>query len=400
MNTSFKYSFLLIVSILVACTESFVIETQDFSSALVVEATISNEVKSQEIRLSKAFKLEEEGPFPETNAQVEVKDENSNTYVFTETSPGVYTSSAPFSTQNNTNYTLHIKTASGAIYESKPTKTTSNSQIESINVSLGKSIANEDEFRLNINSYDPTGISKYYRYTYEETYKIVAQNWSPLELAIVSRIPSIVERRTKIDQSKEVCYQTLASTDIIQTETTDKIEDRVSNFLVRNILTSDFKTGHRYSILIKQFVQSYEAHTYYEVLKKFSNNSNVLAQSQPGFFSSNIEAKTENGEKVLGFFEVTSVSSKRFFFNYRDFYEKGRPPYLTKCETLAPLNRLSTPMEEPPVPLILALETGNWLYFKDNDNADENNGPYLLTSKDCGDCTAFGTTVKPIFWED
>jgi len=125
-----------------------------------------------------------------------------------------------------------------------------------------------------------------------------------------------------------------------------------------------------------------------------------LAQSQPGFFSSNIEATTENGEKVLGFFEVTTVSSKRFFFNYRDFYETGRPEYITKCETLAPLNRLSTPMEEPPVPLILALESEKWLYFKDNENADENNGPFLLTSKDCGDCTAFGTTVKPSFWED
>ena len=383
-----KYSGLLgILCILFySCTDSFVIESIAQEDALVIEASITNENKNQIIYLSKAYKLTDSEEVPETNAIVVVKDENQVSYTFTETTPGTYVSNTKFSAQIGVNYQLSITTTNGKVYESKPEKTISNTVIENVNVELDGNIEGTQEFRLFVNSFDPTGNSKYYRYTYEETYKIEAPFWSPLEAIVNNGFVSIVQ---KADLNQKVCYQTNTSNTIIQTKTTDLSEDRVQ-FAVRRIPIDDYKISNRYSLLVKQYVQSYEAHTYYNVLNKFSNASDLLSQSQPGFFSSNIYSTTNNNEKVLGFFEVTSVSEKRVFINYRDYFPVDSSKYIDECYVIAPSDDIG-----------LLINEGKWIYYKSNENiSDEYPGPYLFVQKGCGDCTEYGTNIKPAFWVD
>lgn len=390
-----KYSGLLgILCILFySCTDSFVIESIAQEDALVIEASITNENKNQIIYLSKAYKLTDSEEVPETNAIVVVKDENQVSYTFTETTPGTYVSNTKFSAQIGVNYQLSITTTNGKVYESKPEKTISNTVIENVNVELDGNIEGTQEFRLFVNSFDPTGNSKYYRYTYEETYKIEAPFWSPLEAIVNNGFVSIVQ---KADLNQKVCYQTNTSNTIIQTKTTDLSEDRVQ-FAVRRIPVDDFIISHRYSILVRQHVQSYEAYTYYSVLNKFSNASDLLSQNQPGFFSSNIYSTTNENEKVIGYFEVTSVSEKRMFFNYRDFFPTGRPDYLETCYFVAPENK-NGPGGNP---LVLAIESKKWIYYDVNLNiTDSYPGPYQLIQKECGDCTIYGSNIKPDFWLD
>ena len=58
--------FITIILLLKACIEPFEVETKSFESALVIEATIINELKHQEITLSRTFKFEENGAIGET----------------------------------------------------------------------------------------------------------------------------------------------------------------------------------------------------------------------------------------------------------------------------------------------------------------------------------------------
>ena len=47
-----------------------------------------------------------------------------------------------------------------------------------------------------------------------------------------------------------------------------------------------------------------------------------------------------SNEKVLGFFDVSSVSSKRLFFNFREVFPSNLipgPPYFIDCNLFAPL---------------------------------------------------------------
>ncbi len=398
MKTRKNYLLLILLTVFIfSCTEAFIIEQNDFESALIVEATITDELKFQEIQVSRAYKLTEEENIPVTNAIIQVKDENNTTFDFIESSTGTYTSTKKFSAQRNTNYQLFIITESGETFESKLAKTSSQSVLNDVLVKINKSITGEDEFRMYVDSYDATGNSKYYKYTYEETYKVVVPFYSPYKANIINRYRPIIEIVKKTGLPKKICYQSKKSNTIIQTETTGLTEDRVQ-FLIRRIPINDFSISRRYSILVKQHVQSYEAYNYYKTLGKFSNTSSLLSQSQPGFFNGNVYSTSNKNSKVIGFFEVVSVSSKRIFFNYRDFFDAGRPPYPQTCESMAPE---ITHDYDPIVPLVLALESGKWIYYSENLKVSLiYPGPYILKPTGCGDCTVYGSNIKPSFWVD
>lgn len=396
-NNILKFVFILCLINLISCTEPFTIESYDFESVLVVEATITDENKKHTILLSKAFKISEDSPEHIENAIVKITDENNTEFTFTETSPGKYVSDIAFKAVTDINYKLSIATDDGNVYESNNSKTTSKSKIDNLSVSLEKNSLNEDEFSINVDSYDPERNSNYYKYSYEETYKIEAPYWSPLEAFISATTPPRVSIGNKIDKTKKICYNTQASNTIIQISTKDLSEDRLTKFPVRKVLASDFKVSHRYSINVRQQIQSYDAYNYYSILNKFSNASDLLSQSQPGFFNGNIKSMLNENERVLGFFEIAHVSEKRIFFNYRDFIAIGRPEYAEDCYKNAPTNSNGPGGND----LVITLQTGDWIYYAENKTvSDGYPGPYLLYPKGCGDCTIYGSNVKPDFWID
>lgn len=51
--------FLLLSLAITSCTEQYAFKTTDFESALVVEGTITNELKNQTIKVSQVYQLEE-----------------------------------------------------------------------------------------------------------------------------------------------------------------------------------------------------------------------------------------------------------------------------------------------------------------------------------------------------
>ena len=385
-----------------ACIEPFEVETATFENALVIEATITNELKHQEIILSKTFKFEENGPLGETGATVIIKDDTGNTYPFQESSNGKYISSSKFKAEPNKAYQLFVTTKDNKEYTSKTAQITGVTQIDNINVSKEISDLDVEEFNITVDSYDPAGASKYYRYTYEETYKIIAPFWAEYKLIIISQPPltPIVDHVKKtIGEENRICYNTKKNKEIILTETASFSENRISKFSVKKIPVTDFSVSHRYSILVKQYVQSLAAYTFYKTLNKFASEGSLLSQSQPGFFNGNVYAVANTKEKVLGFFDVSSVSEKRIFFNYRDFVDIGRPPYPYKCEIQA--RRLAVDFPTDSSDLIETIKKGDWIFYDVNENPNDIfPGPYLIVPKACGDCTVYGSKIKPAFWVD
>ena len=81
----YKISLLLLLTVTISsCTEQYVFQNTDFESALVVEGTITNELKNQTIRLSQVYQLEESGPRLEKGANVFISDDQGNEYQFEE----------------------------------------------------------------------------------------------------------------------------------------------------------------------------------------------------------------------------------------------------------------------------------------------------------------------------
>ena len=407
MSIKKTYRFLLLTIIVVAiysCVEPFDdFNTEIFESALVIEATITNELKPQEILLSRTFALEEDGPSPESNAIVKIIDDTQQEYLFQEMDAGKYVSTNAFKAESNTNYKLSIQTSDGKSYASETTVLSNTSHIDAV---YAKREFNKDTIEgisIFVDSFDPSRSSNYYRYTFEETYKIIAPNYSSLKLVFDEGSftdYNLIQR----PKQKKVCYKTVSSKAIIITNTNDLMEDRIDRFSVRFIKRDNFIISHRYSVLVKQFVQSREAFTYYETLKNLSEFESIFSENQSGFISGNVFSESYRNEKVIGFFQVSSVDSQRIFFDYTDLFpNEDLPPYAISCSGLiAPeVKNGCIPLPDGGeicnYPLFDNIQLG-FQYVTSNSDGMFGSGPFILSHRECGDCTALGKNEIPNFW--
>jgi hypothetical protein len=384
---------------LVSCVKEIDFETETFESALVIEASITNEEKNHEIKLSRTYRFEEDGPDPETNAIVKIVSANGD-ILFVESEAGNYVSVVAFRAMPNISYVLQIKTDDGQSYKSDETSLTQTTQIDAVYAVRETNDDGVNGMSIYIDTYDPTGNSNYYRYEYDETYKVIAPLWVDKDLIVVADdwpdcFVELVPR-----PNTRVCYNTVSSIDNIQGSTVELSEDRLTRFLVRAISSEDYILSWRYTILIRQYVQSQGAYTYYETLSDYAGEGSLFSQNQPGFINSNMRSESNSEEKVLGFFEVTSVSSKRIFFNYEDYYpNEPQPPYASACPEISPEIDLGHPADLCG-PLLVLIEGGDILYYRENEFPGPREGPYYVVPTECGDCTRLGTTSVPDFWEE
>jgi hypothetical protein len=393
MKKSFLIAFAIIsffgAGIASSCTEPFQMQTNTFEDALVIEATITNELKKQEIKLSRTYRFEDDGPVFESGAEVFVTDDTGVRYDFAE-QDGVYASITEFQAVSGRNYQLFITTDNGKRYESTTQSLTTVNEMNDVtaNVETQHGVRGVS---IKAHSNNPTNSSIYYRYEYEETYKVVAPYWNSFKMIKtgpeeITLVPRTTEART--------CYGSAKSTDILLANTSGMLQDRL-DFQARFISDQNYIISHRYSILVRQYIERLEAYTYYKNLKKLSSGGNILSPNQPGFLNGNLKSLSDPKEKVIGFFEVASVSSKRIFFNYADLFPgEALPPYRTKC-TVDTLKYCFdyTNLECEGWALVSYASIGAPVYY--NHSADL----YYLVPSPCGDCSTFASNVIPPFWQ-
>ena len=397
--TTHRIIFLLNIVVLYGCVEEIdIVETDQFENYLVVEATLTDQEISQEISLSRTYSLEDNVVPPESNADVKVTDSNGVEYSFEELSPGQYRSAEIFAAQPNINYALTIRTQNGNLYESREMLLTSVNPIDELFFERDFNENGQEGVSVFVNNYDPLGQSNFYRFKYEESYKVIAPLWTSLDLIdnLAAGVASYDERFEFIPRSTDelICYKTNVSNSIIITNTKDLIEDRLNNFRVLFLNRNDFKIAHRYSILLTQFIQSAEAYTFYQFLSEISESENLLSETQPGFLSGNITSLSNTEENVIGFFEVVSADTQRIYFNYEDLFSNELlPPYPIQCG----IENFYAPLFDQ---LDEALASRDYKFYLNNDEPEELEGPYFLVPAPCGDCTFYGDSSPPVWWEE
>lgn len=386
--------FLAALGLLVqSCVEPYEFETEVFDSALVVEGTITNEEINQKIMISTTYKLEENGPVPLRNANLNVKDNTGMTYSFQENSPGIYLSTEPFKAEEGRSYQLEFTTSDGRSYASDPAQYSGSTIIEDIFAQRIEDLEGNSGVEIRVNSRGTSGSSGFYRYEYEETYKIVSPFFKSQDIILdqngnVNLVPKSKEEFT--------CFKTETSRNIVISNTNTLSEDNVRGELLRFIRKDNPIFAHRYSILVKQYVISREAYSFYQTLKDLSESESLFSQIQPGYLSGNIYSLDDENENVLGFFSVSSVTEKREYFNYSDFYGPGegpRPTFTPYCPLTTPTNFQS---------LVQMINDPGLRFFEDKDVLPPNNTPsrYVFVTADCVDCTLVGDNVAPDFWEE
>ncbi|WP_165769930.1 DUF4249 domain-containing protein [Flagellimonas pacifica] len=391
------------------------IEPHDFTipngNNLVIDALLTDELKRHEVVLSRGYSFDLDSTIVETGANVKIMDDLLNEYSFTEVEGGRYVSDNEFEAKVGVGYTLQISTKDGSLYSSSSEKFDANSQIRNIKAERGINSFDKDGVKIFLENNALSGNPQYFRYEYEETYKIIAPKYVNLDFKLENYDPckspdtydfSIVAR----DEQQKICYGFQTSSEIIQVSTQNQNESTIENQLVRFIPADDYILSHRYSILVKQYVQSEKAYSYYKSLDDFSSSESVFTDVQPGFLEGNVKSENNTEEKVLGLFEVASVSSKRLFFSYTDFFpDEPLPDYPFKCSSLA-----RPPVSQPQVcnsstfphcrerSLYILIDDGSVAYWSETENQGCEAGPYIVVPRVCGDCTLLGSNEEPEFW--
>ncbi|WP_310993231.1 DUF4249 domain-containing protein [Aequorivita marina] len=402
MKTKIGYPFLLLFLLFLwNCTEPYEIETVDYESVLVVESTITNEMKKQVVRLSRTSTLENSEVLIESDANVNVMTSDGQNYHFYfDSELGYYISSQAFSAEPGIFYTLKINTADGKNYTSSAVNLPPVVEMGEIYAErVSDPNQKKDGVQVLVNTTDPTGNSKYFRYEYEETYKIIAPNPTQYYSEIVNYDPMEGTYQVILTprEPEEICYSTEFSTGITQASTTEFNENRVFRFPVRYLSKNDPKIRTRYSLLVKQYVQSVEAFTFYKIIKDLGSIQSLLSQGQPGYVVGNLSAEADPEERVLGFFEASSVSSKRIYFNYEDF-GLSKPPYFVDCEVLLLDYYDNTVLDNDQnerEALYSYLKYSSYQVLSGNSRLI-----YRIVQPECSVCTYFSSNIRPDFWED
>lgn len=383
-----------------SCTEAYSLKIKNFESLLVVEATITDELKPQKVKLSKTFRLESNEHNQVSDAQVWIETSNGTTYNFEQSEAGLYTSLNAFKAQLNEKYTLNITLSDGSSYVSTDEVMPPPAEIENLNASI-VNVSGQKGVQVYANSDRNVNSATYFKYDYEETYKIIVPNYSSYDVNLINveLLGGLSYDLERVPKTENVmtCYTTKNNTDIILASLKETQDNYVKQFPIRFIRSDNSILRDRYSILVTQYVQSFEAYNFYRIIKKLGTIENLFTENQPGFIQGNISSKIDVEEKVIGFFQVSSVSSKRIYFNYKDF-DIQKPPYFFDCvyyDELDYNNRTDADGTRNDYRLIYnLLNGGDFKYYFGGNTL------YYIVSVQCADCTSFSSTIIPEFWEE
>ncbi|PWL38743.1 hypothetical protein DKG77_10885 [Flagellimonas aquimarina] len=398
--------FLVVISVALlsfGCVEEFIPKTAEFNDILVVEANVTNEMKHHKIYLNRTYSFEDETAFAETNAQVMILEDSNNQYMFEESEPGVYTSVNPFNVLSGASYELKIAMKDGSSFSSDQMTLPQGSAIDSLYAERITNDFGEEGMAIYVDNINAQDDSKNFRYEYIETYKVIAPDWNSVALVNIPQpvCPRVI--KTGREREERICYTSDSSNGIILASTDSFDENRVKRFLVRFVDRNNYILSHRYSILVKQYVQSNAAHSFYEALKQFSSSESLFSETQPGFLEGNLHSDDNLNRKVLGYFDVSKVSEKRIYFDYEDYFPgEELPPYADPCQRAAP-KIAAGHSSEPRCILPVLVEMDLVRYVTDNPDytgPQSEGGPFITVPRICGDCTVLGSTEIPAFWEE
>jgi hypothetical protein len=369
---------LLALSILLcgSCVTEFVPKTTEDQELLVVEGLITNRPEAYTIKLSRPFHLGLNNvSHPLSGCIISVSDDLDNSFIFSETAPGTYTSdTTKFQGIIGRIYTLHISTnfTSNVLnYQSVPMELKTVPPIDSLyyekvtfaNGSDGS--PTQQGARIYLDTHDPSNQCKFYRWEYSETWEF--------------RLPYSVPN--------SLCWLSNNS-DVINIKNTSVIaESKVDKYPMTLISNSTDRLREKYSIMVNQYSLNQDEYLYWEKLQNISEQVGGLYDIIPSAIPSNIYCLDDPNQKVLGYFSVSASSSKRIFI--KDNFAGVLSQYNDR--TCIADTVFGSPNEP-----IAWLGVNVWVII--SHPIPPPSYRVLTRTKSCYDCTVMGTNIRPDFW--
>jgi len=357
-----------------SCIVQFIPEIDEDKELLVVEGLITDQPEAYSVKLSKSLPLGRKNVAkPVKGCIVKISDDLDQVYTLKESVPGTYvTDPIKFKGKIGRKYTLHISTNTtnyNLNYESLPMEMKPVPEIDSLYYEK-KTIKEKDDIsqavegcQVYLNTHDPANNCKFYRWEYSETW----------------------EFRLPYDVTNNKCWLSDNSDRINVKNTSVFEEDRINRYPLNFISNVTDRLKVKYSMLVNQYSLNEDEYMYWEKLQNVSEHVGGLYDITPAAIPSNIYCIDDPNDKVLGYFSVSAVTSKRIFI--KDYFS-GLINLYNECIS-------DTIPGGAPIP---NLDISVWVIETINNTMPP--ARVITDNRGCADCTVRGTNKEPVFWKE
>ncbi|MFH0759216.1 MAG: DUF4249 domain-containing protein [Bacteroidota bacterium] len=363
-----------------SCVEPYYPDIEAYENLLVVDGLLTNGQDPCLVRLSRTSAYDGFQNVPVTEAVVAILDDLGTVFSLEEGLPGQYlTDPARFTGVPGRSYQIHIVLSDGSAYESDFMLLRDVPPVEALEARYERREMEEsgtycDGIQIYLNTSDPSRLTRYYRWEWEETWEFTVPMQAP-EKAELFR-----------------CWKSGSSRSIMIGTSEQLTEDRIIDFPLHYVEAGSNRLRILYSLLVRQYAESPAAYDFWKMQKDMSERGGTLFDPIPAAIPGNIYSLSDPDEMVLGLFDASGVSTRRIFID----------PELLPPQVDVPTDfefcRFQVLQDASAADLNHLLSSG-WIYVDEYD--DMNHLVVRLTNHtSCFDCTRTGTNAKPEFWPD
>jgi hypothetical protein len=382
LNLVFMYRIKHILSIFLvlgfsSCIEPFFPNAASPSDAkYVVNGQINDQEGYQTVSVSMSSTLEKPKYNPLSGCTVSILDNQGNVFNLTEFDKGNYRAwiDKEYLKPGNS-YKVDVVTSSGVEIVSEYDQMPECPELDSVYY-IRKDVPTTDptkplqgvQFYVDLNGKSTD--SHYYRWDIVETWEHHAK--FPKTLYWNTRTIVLTDPP---DYSKFYCWTTKRLGNVFTLSTKNLVQNRFNMYQLHFVDNQTQRLTYCYSLLVNQIALSEPAYIYWDKLRVNSSELGGLYEVQPLRVKGNLKSTTNPELEILGFFNASSVKSKRFFFRNIKNLELN----YAKCES-RPIEPGELNREDPKY-LVM---TGSGIQIIEDE---------------CVECNYWGgSTIKPDYW--
>lgn len=239
-----------------------------------------------------------------------------------------------------------------------------------------------DGVQLYINTSDPSGKTRFYRWEYEETW----QFHSAMKSMLIFKDTVKVYRTPEEDIYE--CFSSSKSRDILLGTPQSPQSTEIVHQPLTKVTLKSTRLQMLYSIFVKQHAIDEKGFEYWQNLRKMTESVGTIFDPQPAQFRGNIKCVSNIDEIVLGYVSAGNMTMKRIFIDRGDLPSN----YILQSE----YDRCNEFEED--FGTSYGYLTGSYVPVRSVTDLQTGKVTFYYGYVTCVDCRSKGTKTKPDYW--
>jgi hypothetical protein len=340
-------SLFAILIVVLACVEAIEFDVPDAELQIVVEGYITDEPGPYQVKVSEGIVLDAPSPKsdPVEGLVINLFDDEGNSELLTETSPGTYLTGGFIQGQVGHSYYISIETPDGRIYQSEPDKIEPKGEVDKIYIEYEAKTVDgllgalpADVFNIFVDGNAGPRDQSFFRLKYTGTYEVYT-NPELYERRVPTYTPfkdpfpcsgyivvgynedgSLAPGGRLLKERESTCSICWVK----QFEPAPQLSD---NQLLQNNEYRGIKVGEvpvnnatmaiKYMVSVEQMSMTRVAFEYFKLIRAQKENASNLFQSTFGEIIGNIKG-VNTEQQIIGLFWATSIDKQLLFLDKND----------------------------------------------------------------------------------